>query len=176
MRRGVFMITGLPRSRTAWMANFFTAGKSFCFHEALTLGNLDEVFGGVNKAYVGNSDSGIPFFADKNNEIYSSARHVLIKRKKEEVAKSLQRLFTEDVTPGLNACIEALERYEAEFKPFVVKFEDLHDEKIMRAIWEYCLPSESFDEERWRMLNDFKVEITESKINDIKRRFGLWQR
>lgn len=30
-----FFITGLPRSRTAWFANLFTWGDSFCWHDGL---------------------------------------------------------------------------------------------------------------------------------------------
>ena len=30
-----FFITGLPRSRTAWLANYFSTGDVFCWHEAM---------------------------------------------------------------------------------------------------------------------------------------------
>ena len=42
--KNIFFITGLPRSRTAWLANWFTYGHTFCFHEACRkVGKIEEL-------------------------------------------------------------------------------------------------------------------------------------
>lgn len=170
------MITGLPRSRTAWMANFFTFGDSFCFHEALVDGgDMTRAFSSVDTPYIGNSDSEIPFFADKDDKIYAKAKHVLIRRDKKEVVNSLQRMFRVDIAHAVDECVEALERYESVFKPLVVEFGDLNDKETMMAVWHFCLPTIPFPERRWEMLNDFKVEITKTKFDELCGRFGLCQ-
>lgn len=62
-----FFITGLPRSRTAWLAAYFTDGNVFCYHDGLKYLNKKEEFyylmGAAHKDYkldtIGNSDSGL---------------------------------------------------------------------------------------------------------------------
>ena len=64
-----FFITGLPRSRTAWLAAYFTEGNVFCYHDGLKYLNSKEDFydlmHNAHRDYrlemIGNSDSGLIF-------------------------------------------------------------------------------------------------------------------
>ena len=38
-----FMVVGLPRSGTAWLANWFTTERAMCWHEPLWTRSLDEL-------------------------------------------------------------------------------------------------------------------------------------
>lgn len=53
-----FLITGLPRSRTAWLAAFMSAGNCVCLHEPR---NWESVFASDGPKFVGISDSGLGF-------------------------------------------------------------------------------------------------------------------
>lgn len=63
-----FLVTGQPRSRTAWMAAAATDGRAICFHEPMaTLKCWQDVFDtvwhghGHSMRYVGISDHGLGF-------------------------------------------------------------------------------------------------------------------
>ena len=53
-----FFITGLPRSRTAWMAAFMTSGNAVCLHEPR---NWAAMWNHDGAQHVGISDSGLGF-------------------------------------------------------------------------------------------------------------------
>lgn len=56
----MFFITGLPRSRTAWMAAFLTNGEVFCAHELMNGCHSRQEFYAKMEAVDGNSDCGLP--------------------------------------------------------------------------------------------------------------------
>ena len=87
-----FFITGLPRSRTAWLASFFTGNNSFCYHEILRVSSgFDDAIRKLShrkEMYVGNSDSSLPIWIDKIDHIINQfiqfRRKILIKRSPKE--------------------------------------------------------------------------------------------
>lgn len=90
-----FMITGLPRSRSAWFANFLTYGDSMCFHDGFHgLDSIDEfprVLEGFSVA--GNSDPANLLFWPKIREWFPDAPWVVIRRPFEEVLMSCNRIL-----------------------------------------------------------------------------------
>lgn len=173
-----FFITGLPRSRTAWIANLFTYGPAYCFHEApmfceWDINKIPEMFKHVNKPYVGNSDSSIPHFMDFHEKIFPDARYVLVTHDVKIAAKETDEIFGFDTKASLLQCQAALIEYAKRFNPFVIAFNDLNKIESVRALWNYCIPTEPFDELRYRMLNDFNIQLTESGLS--KRRALLCQ-
>jgi len=163
-----FYITGLPRSRTAWFANFFTYGDSFCYHEASKFWvhnkSLASVMSGADTRYVGNSDSGLLLYFDEIIRDAPSAKWVIIKRDKNEVEKSLKRIFKHGYTDVLDIASGLLDRCAAITCAMVVDFDALREFDIMERIWTHCLPDIPFPVERWRMLNDMKVELLDDVI------------
>lgn len=87
-----FFIAGLPRSRTTWLANFFTTGEVFCHHEPLqhirAVGDLDlEVPGAV---VVGTSDAAIGPIYDRLTQRYPIHKLFIIDREPDACLKSLR--------------------------------------------------------------------------------------
>ena len=163
-----FFITGLPRSRTAWLANFFTYGDSFCFHEALKysheMWDIKELFESTSKPYVGNSDSYIPFFAQRLDSLFPDAKWVFIERDINDVAKSMQRIFSGyDHQKLLNMSLPFLDFVKKEYSPLIVKYEDLDSMEECEKLWNYCIPTYAFDSQRWKMLHTFKTELMFNK-------------
>lgn len=170
-----FFITGQPRSRTAWLANFFTTKDSYCFHEAIkrcpTPQDTRALFATVQKSagvrFIGNSDSCIPFIVDELISEFPKAKLAVIERKREDVIRSFKKTFSQVSHDDAVMIVEktqlALDRLKGKYNPLVVGFEELESEKVMHELWSYCLPHIPFDAERWRMLDGFKVEIIPEK-------------
>lgn len=108
-----FLITGLPRSRTAWMAEIAHSDRAVCFHEPMAhLARWDDVFGEIwgerwVRAFVGIADHGLGFHLP---EIMRRAepRTLIIERPIVEVEASLDligllgsRLFLELLAAAL---------------------------------------------------------------------------
>lgn len=84
-----FYITGLPRSRTTWLALAFTAHGYFCWHEAMKNCFTKDEYRDKMKimSVVGNSDCGLPF-CDIAAELPGPT--VIIERDLFEVKESLK--------------------------------------------------------------------------------------
>lgn len=87
-----FFITGLPRSRTAWLAAYFTNGDVYCYHEALnglkSKSEFDEVMTHkLGISLTGNSDSGL-LLTDFNTR-FPDAPIVIIERPMRDVILAL---------------------------------------------------------------------------------------
>lgn len=166
-----FFITGLPRSRTAWLANLFSYENSFCFHEALKhcseVKDIKKVFNGVDKKYVGDSDSGLPFFIDEVLDLFPDSKLVLVSRGVSEVIESLEKVFPDYSRLKIEKLViktqDAINNMVDKYKPFILDFKDLNDMGACKLLWEYCVPGIVFDERRWEMLNLMNVEISIQK-------------
>lgn len=95
-----FFVTGLPRSRTAWIANYLTWGKTFCFHDGFVgLAHPLEIrkkFDAIHaKGFetVGNSDPANLYFLDTLIKDFPDAYWVLIKRDLKECRESASQAF-----------------------------------------------------------------------------------
>ena len=164
-----YYITGLPRSRTAWFANFFTYGDSFCYHEASKFWthkkSMADVMSGVDARYIGNSDSGLVLCFDKVINDNPAAKWVIVKRDQNEVERSLRRIFNATYMDGiLDIASRLLDRCAVATGALVVDYDALGEIDVMRCVWAHCLPDIPFPEERWRMLSSMKVELLEDVI------------
>lgn len=178
-----FFITGLPRSRTAWMANFLTWGNSFCHHDALRLecsvAGLRKQIERCRAWYVGDSDSGLMWFAEDIVKAWPDARWVLIRRPMQECLESYQNYFPRHPYPGIPVLKDAdaltvfheMEKISTRVTQHVpmgnlsiVQADGLDDENVMRAMWDWVLPGILFPVERWRMLNTMNVRIISEKV------------
>lgn len=68
-----FLIYAMPRSGSAWLANFLTYGECFCFHEPLAGGPLERL--GRPAEIVGCADTGAYLFPVKAEREYALIRH-----------------------------------------------------------------------------------------------------
>lgn len=168
-----FLITGLPRSRTAWMAAFTSCGPAFCYHEPSAMmgeiEDLEDVYarpGGYQ--HVGASDHGLGFWI---TEILArfKPRTLVIMRDQQDVEQSMHELGM----PATNFCELLTERLLAVRQhPLVqyVPFEALDDMATMRKAWFHLLPGVPFDEGRYREFSKFHIELTQANFREIVRR------
>lgn len=173
-----FLVTGLPRSRTAWMAAFLSTGNSICFHEPLKklsdISELPEALRSVNHSYVGASDSGAGYFLPwimKN----SPMPILIIDRDERDVTESMQSIGYQ-----MGNAIELLSDrlHAAKCHPDVmwVTFDSLDNNRIMQKIWWHLMPGSAFDEERYEVFKDLKIVADIEKIEKFAESHIIRQR
>ena len=167
-----FFILSLPRSRTAWLANFLTYENSFCFHEGLlhvgTPFQLEPLFQETHKPFVGNSDCGNVFFVDEIRDTFPEAKFVMIERPLGEVLVELRSLGDEwmDEEFVLKA-YKHLQIIKHSVPHLAVNYDQLGEENC-EAIWKYCIGT-PFDRTRWRMLDSIDMQISlKKKLEQIR--------
>ena len=115
-----FVITGLPRTRTAWFAAYFMGVKdTICYHEASFMGNEMD----VPYRNIGNSEAGVP---QEWLDEFKPQKIVVVHRPVAEVERSLE-IIGQPVKKGF---IEALEERNQGIDGLHVDFYDINIEKI----------------------------------------------
>ena len=182
-----FLITGLPRSRTSWLANLFTYGPCFCLHDGCQYGKagvLDRMtqIECVRPAlkHVGNADSGVALMFDPGE--YPVDKVVVVWRATEDVCKSALKFFTEhpypqqgkmtrrtvvDVLGRVERGIRSLVREMDESRVLMVRFEDLNRAGIVEDVWDFVCPEEPFDRERFALLDQIRVNPMSEKVRTL---------
>lgn len=149
-----FVVMGLPRSRTAWLARYLTYGDWVCGHEEMRHArSLDDVKAWLSQPSVGTAETAAaPFWRMLTR---MGVRIVTVRRPVHEVIDSLGRLgFDKDaVAPGIRKLDRKLDQVEARTGCLSVRFDRLSDPD--NGIFEYCLglpfDREHFD--RWNPVN-----------------------
>jgi hypothetical protein len=164
-----FFICSLPRSRTAWLANFLCYGPCHCFHEPFAEYRplaLPGLFASTGKAHVGISDCTNTLFLGALLQMFPSARLVLIRRPPKEVAQRLLELGWPcgDFIFRLDA---ELDKIEQNYKPLVINYYAFD----APAIWAYLMPEVPLDGERTKMLETFNVTVPKMIIERKAREF-----
>lgn len=174
---GKFFITGLPRSRTAWCANFMTAGDAFCYHDGLAnCRTLDDFARKMDAHPVsGDSDSGLVFFVDELRDRYPDAQWAVLRRDPAEVVRSLVSMppyqnlprIEEDAAEAMVAAATVkLDKLAAEPGVLSVRVEELSTREGARALWWHCLRDRvPWETARWEMLRDLRVTVASERVN-----------
>lgn len=168
-----FFITGMPRARTAWLANFLTWGDAFCAHD-LSMGcaSLSQFAARIDAlpgAFPGVSDSALCLISDRVRAQWPDARWVILWRDPAKVRFSLQAM---GAYPGLakvgpDLAVEIVSRVEESVKSFAkdpramfVEYDDLDSMQKLYSIWQWCLRGRvPWCAERAAQLHRMKVEI-----------------
>lgn len=157
-----FFIASLPRSRTAWLANFLTYQESFCYHEPMNRTKLKDYPNLLRKTcknYAGTSDSMNSLIMDKLIQMFPEAKIVVVFRDLTEVEASLNRMGMP--CPGLLKKIDReLHRIMAVYEPLVIEYHKFD----AALIWEYLMPGIPVDYARLDMLNEFNVTVPDTII------------
>lgn len=151
---------------TAWLANFLTWDKAFCWHEALkycrTLDNFSALMNRKDYTYIGNSDSGWPFFFD-NVQITKSLiqpKVVVVWRDYREVLESLKQAFPDASENILAMAHIRLKELTDSVDCLQVDFSSLLTEDGVRTIWDYIFEGElKFPDERYFLLSPLNIEV-----------------
>jgi len=165
MKAQKFFITGLPRSRTAWLSTFFSTGQAICYHEP-TVGmsditELPSVFDTETYKYVGVCDSGIGFFAEWILENIQP-RTLIVERDPSEVYASIVQMGLKTTRAELNYLASELKKFQSHPLVLWVPFEALNTKRVMQKIFWHLLPGMAFDETRYKELSRFNIEVIPS--------------
>jgi hypothetical protein len=143
-----FIVTGLPRSGTTWLANWLTTERSLCLHDPFALGWPEtwprdaRRFGiACTGAYL------VPDFLPAQ-----ACPVAVIERDPAACEEGVTRL---GFPPGHMAALRTeLDRVEG--RRFA--FDSLWIEDEARALWAFLLPSHPFDVLRYRLLAQMQVQ------------------
>ena len=163
-----FFITGLPRSRTAWLSTFFTGNNSFCYHEILRVsdGFSDAIKKILNRKeiYVGNSDSSLPLWIDKIDYILQESPIVIIERDENEVINSLTNLFGNyDWVKLIDLTLENLETIKKRYNYISIDYNELDKQSCLELISNFCVPNIPFDKDKFEILKTINITIAKDK-------------
>lgn len=144
-----FMVIGLPRSGTAWLANWFTTERSLCWHESLMKYRLDELDAMPHAGYFGIAETALCLASPAGlNE--HKAKKLIVHRPLNEVNESLSYLD-----------LPAMDWVGADnlnqIAGFHIDFKDLFNAEKFRAAHESIMPT-SFDGARFAFLRDMNIQ------------------
>ena len=172
--RQPFFITGLPRSRTTWLANLFTTGTQFCHHDLLARVKDMNEFSKALVGGVGDSDTGlIPLFAEVSR-MFPLSRWLLVLRDPQDCLNAIQAATAG--TEWEDAAREAVDRFDmaahhemvcrmiADARVQVIQFEELDDYGKMLAAWRWLCPNKDFSGERFDLLKTMRIQPVFQKI------------
>ncbi len=145
-----FLVLGLPRSRTAWLARFLTYGEYHCAHEQLRhLRSVDDARAWLAQDFTGTAETGAAPWWRLIRHLRPDVRVLIVRRPVAEVVASvlaldLSGLVTTSITglmrdmQRLDRCLDRIERRV----PGVlsVRYADLASEATCAAVFEHCLP------------------------------------
>lgn len=159
-----FFVTGMPRSRTAWMAAWLTTDNTFCFHDVMTRPHLD-LSGPGSCKYVGYSGPEVCLEARK----YSGIPCVTIHRSKEQALASFLKIVKQH--PEVKLTEKEIAQWWDERETLLgglpgkhVSFDLLNNESTMRNLWNYLMPGIPFDAARYRLMNSFNITQDTRKV------------
>lgn len=165
-----YFITGFPRSRTAWLANFFTYKDSYCYHELSRQGrNVYNLIAKMNlrkESNIGTSDCGFPFYYKDILKLLPNSKIVIIRRDIEEVKDSLSEFvgeWNEKLNITINNTNKKLNELNDKYDCKMISYKSLEDQYIIMELWKYLIPEIEWDEERFQQLNETKVSIIKDK-------------
>lgn len=150
-----FMVLGLPRSGTAWLANWLTAGPVLCWHEPLRyLSPLDLEGVGAPERRLGIADTGL-LMLYPDWVAMQPARKLIVHRDLVAVNESLARLALPLMTVEQERRLWAVEGWHISFAQL---FQDRP--AVLQQALDWLVPGVAFDEPRYRVLKEMNVQNT----------------
>lgn len=154
-----FFITGLPRSRTAWLAAWLTTDSAICYHDPQGV-TLEELQAANPGRRVGISGPETCLLWEQ----YPEAPWVIVRRESQaalrafmEVAFDRLKVSDEALAQFWDGRLQLLNRMQGKHT-LVVEFDELNREEWGKAIWEHIHPQSPFDSERWRLFNGLNIQ------------------
>jgi len=144
-----FFILGLPRSRTAWLANFLTYDGLFCYHEASNGCKTVEEYKDKLKD-CGDANTGMAFF--KIEEMFPDSKFIVIDSDPQNTIDYARNTYgITDIKPFLELK-ERLDKIEGLHIPF----DEINSR--LEEIWSY-VSTVPFDRKRAKLLVNMNIQI-----------------
>ena len=155
-------ITGLPRSGSAWLANYLSYGNCMFLHDAWKHGSPDDIkkkFDASECYAAGNADPANVILLDKIDKTFPEAKWVVITRPVQEVQKACEAInfpFV-DFTQHLQTLINSRKVMKVSFKQMFNKADEIG--RFIYPEWD-CPP--------WRKqaLKDLNVQLHWGRVSD----------
>jgi len=149
-----FFVTGFPRSRTAWFANYLTYGKAFCLHDGLVncrrVSDLKQYLVGE---CAGNSDSALPLVWKEHLSVFGDAPILIVERDIESVKNSFKAFYGIDLPERfIDAAQKGAEGLKANANVKVMQFDSIDP----KTAWEFLI-GDGYDDRRTELLRDIRV-------------------
>jgi len=141
-----FVVIGLPRSGTTWIANWLTTDRTFCMHDPFAQGLPDRWYRDQRKFGISCT---LSFLLEGWLDQFRCPI-AIIERDPQACDASLRAM-------GLTNNDHLRESFRHQ-KGRVFSFEDLWEESKARALWDYLLPAETFDALRYHQLVRMQVQ------------------
>lgn len=168
-----FFITGLPRSRSSWMANFLTWGTTMCFHDGFV--GYDLVGGLVAKMKawkgdcVGHADPMNALFTDQLAAEFPDAKWVVVLRNPDDARQSSEKAFgwPADTSRAQTEVVrEKLGDVILLRNPMLVYFDDINYDVAM-SVARHVNPDWDCPRERAEMLCGFNVQLEAERLKTL---------
>lgn len=155
-------ITGLPRSGSAWLANYLSYGNSCFIHDAWkndTPERLKEKFDSYNVYSAGTSDPANMILLDEIDKVFPDAKWVVVTRPVQEVEKACK-----DINFPIMDFTKHLEKLTSSRKVYKVKFKDIFNKAD--EIGKYIYPE--FESPKWRKdaLKDLNIQLHWGRVSE----------
>lgn len=149
-----FMVLAMPRSGTAWVANWLTTDRTLCLHDPLWTHHYSELDGIRSMKRLGVSCTGLALFPEFLSK--HKARKVILHRPINEVNASLVDMGLEPLALTWQDALDRIEGVHADWR-------DVMDPAKASAIYNF-LTQKTFDEERHAMLSSLNVQIAFDRV------------
>jgi hypothetical protein len=122
-----FFITGLPRSKSAWLANYLTWGDSFCYHDQLQhfthLHDFRTMLTDTPAAVVGHSDPANVLVWRDLAAMFPDATWIVVRRNFGDCLRACRRINPDTLGERLNEMQTELDRLCTALKPVELAFD-----------------------------------------------------
>ena len=162
----MFLILGLPRSRTFWLSKFLSYREYECGHEeARYLRSVEDAQTWLTQEYRGSAETAVAPFWRLMHKVNPNLRVVVVRRPVREVVKSTLALDMTGIGEfDVSTLTERMEKLDAKLSQIErrlpvlsVRFGDLDKEEVIKKVFEHCLPYD-FDKSWWGSLSGINLQ------------------
>lgn len=150
-RPGSYLITGLPRTRSAWLAALLSSDDFPCFHEHVPFTAQKRAFGLC--------DPGAACcYPNAALNLWAERKVVIVVRNDDEAQRSLKAWLGVQHLPNWSTVLNAYRYFLSEATaPFLVHYQQLADPNAVAVLYQRLIGRELTDE-RWHLFEGLNVQ------------------
>lgn len=161
-----FLVTGIPRSRTAWLANLLTYDGLYCQHDALRKkpeAEWPDLFRvhGVEASGIADSAAAVMYQACDRRRLFEDTRLILVWRNQDDCAESMAKnlgLTLPAAKEVARRAADGLNYIAKHYETHNVVYEALSRPYELEGIWRY-ITDRPFNYDRAAELSRLNVQV-----------------